>query len=95
MDLFNSKVLCLCVQWKFVAAYRQAQRREFAFSLVNAGMKVALRSGSNIVESLSIFYGGVGATLIKPTQTCQRLVGSERILTEGLFCEQQCFRLCL
>lgn len=58
-----------------MAAYRQAQRRELAFSFVNAGMKVAIEPGSGIVENLSIFCGGVGPTLVKPTQTCRRLVG--------------------
>ncbi|XP_028281008.1 aldehyde oxidase 5 isoform X2 [Parambassis ranga] len=61
--------------WEFVAVYRQAQRRELAFSFVNAGMKVAIEPRSDIVKKLSIFYGGVGPTLVKPTQTCQQLVG--------------------
>uniref|UniRef100_A0A3Q1HX01 Aldehyde oxidase 5 n=1 Tax=Acanthochromis polyacanthus TaxID=80966 RepID=A0A3Q1HX01_9TELE len=57
--------------WEFVAAYRQAQRREFAFSFVNAGMKVAIREGTDIVESLKVYYGGVGSTLVKAEQTCE------------------------
>ncbi|XP_029612223.1 aldehyde oxidase 5 isoform X1 [Salmo trutta] len=61
--------------WEFVSAFRQAQRREFAFSIVNAGMKVVFREGTNIVESLNIYYGGVGATLVKIGRTCQKLVG--------------------
>uniref|UniRef100_A0A3B4ULP1 Aldehyde oxidase 5 n=1 Tax=Seriola dumerili TaxID=41447 RepID=A0A3B4ULP1_SERDU len=72
--------------WEFVAAYRQAQRREFAFSFVNAGMKVAIRAGTDIVESLSIYYGGVGSTLVKPGQTCKQLVGQswgEDLLSEA------------
>ncbi|XP_044200638.1 aldehyde oxidase 5 [Thunnus albacares] len=72
--------------WEFVAAYRQAQRREFAFSFVNAGIKVAIREGSDIVESLNIYYGGVGSTLVKPGRTCQQLVGrswGEDLLSEA------------
>uniref|UniRef100_A0A8C7RBC6 xanthine dehydrogenase n=1 Tax=Oncorhynchus mykiss TaxID=8022 RepID=A0A8C7RBC6_ONCMY len=61
--------------WEFVSAFRQAQRREFAFSIVNAGMKVLFREGTNIVESLNIYYGGVGPTLVKVGRTCQKLVG--------------------
>uniref|UniRef100_A0A4W5RJZ4 xanthine dehydrogenase n=1 Tax=Hucho hucho TaxID=62062 RepID=A0A4W5RJZ4_9TELE len=61
--------------WEFVSAFRQAQRREFAFSIVNAGMKVVFKEGSNIVESLNIYYGGVGPTLVKVGRTCQKLVG--------------------
>uniref|UniRef100_A0A4W5RZB9 xanthine dehydrogenase n=1 Tax=Hucho hucho TaxID=62062 RepID=A0A4W5RZB9_9TELE len=55
--------------WEFVSAFRQAQRREFAFSIVNAGMKVVFKEGSNIVESLNIYYGGVGPTLVKVGRT--------------------------
>ncbi|XP_029597151.1 aldehyde oxidase 1-like [Salmo trutta] len=54
---------------------KPAQRREFAFSIVNAGMKVVFRKGSNKVESLNIYYGGVGPTLVKVGHTCQKLVG--------------------
>uniref|UniRef100_A0A4W5P4Z6 Aldehyde oxidase 5 n=1 Tax=Hucho hucho TaxID=62062 RepID=A0A4W5P4Z6_9TELE len=63
------------ITWEFVSAFRQAQRREFAFSIVNAGMKVVFKEGSNIVESLNIYYGGVGPTLVKVGRTCQKLVG--------------------
>ncbi|XP_066544629.1 aldehyde oxidase 5 [Amia ocellicauda] len=62
-------------QWEFVSAFRQAQRREFAFSIVNAGMKVVFKEETNIVDSLSIFYGGVGPTLVRARRTCQELVG--------------------
>lgn len=65
----------LCPQWESVAWYRQAQRREFAFAIVNAGMKVAVREGTDIVESLNVYYGGVGSTLVKCGRTCQQLVG--------------------
>uniref|UniRef100_A0A3B4Z5M9 Aldehyde oxidase-like n=1 Tax=Stegastes partitus TaxID=144197 RepID=A0A3B4Z5M9_9TELE len=61
--------------WEFVAAYRQAQRREFAFSFVNAGMKAVIREGTDTVESLSVYYGGVGPAVVKPKRTCQQLVG--------------------
>ncbi|MBN3295195.1 AOXA oxidase, partial [Amia calva] len=62
-------------QWEFVSAFRQAQRREFAFSIVNAGMKVVFKEETNIVDSLSIFYGGVGPTLVRARRTCQELMG--------------------
>uniref|UniRef100_A0A674F2S0 xanthine dehydrogenase n=1 Tax=Salmo trutta TaxID=8032 RepID=A0A674F2S0_SALTR len=69
--------------WEFVSAFRQAQRREFAFSIVNAGMKVVFREGTNIVESLNIYYGGVGATLVKIGRTCQKLVGRYELLADA------------
>uniref|UniRef100_A0A8D3BQ73 Aldehyde oxidase 5 n=1 Tax=Scophthalmus maximus TaxID=52904 RepID=A0A8D3BQ73_SCOMX len=72
--------------WESVAWYRQAQRREFAFAIVNAGMKVAVREGTDIVESLNVYYGGVGSTLVKCGRTCQQLVGrrwGEDLLTDA------------
>ncbi|KAI2650494.1 Aldehyde oxidase 1 [Labeo rohita] len=66
--------------WEFVSAFRQAQRREFAFSIVNAGMRVAFRHDSNVVENLDIFYGGVGPTLIVPeTQSSGDPVGRPNV----------------
>ncbi|XP_031414418.1 aldehyde oxidase 5 [Clupea harengus] len=61
--------------WEFVWAYRQALRREFAFSIVNAGMRVTLREGTDEVESLQVFYGGVAPTLLKARRTCKELTG--------------------
>ncbi|KAL1251494.1 hypothetical protein QQF64_019290 [Cirrhinus molitorella] len=72
--------------WEFVSAFRQAQRREFAFSIVNAGMRVAFRHDSNVVENLDIFYGGVGPILVKARRTCKELVErkwDEKLLVEG------------
>ncbi|XP_072306445.1 aldehyde oxidase 5 [Eucyclogobius newberryi] len=71
---------------EYVAAFRQAQRRELAFSIVNAGMKVSLHGDANTIESLRIFYGGVGPTLVRPALTCQRLMGrswGEELLSEA------------
>ncbi|KAI4896035.1 hypothetical protein NFI96_006155 [Prochilodus magdalenae] len=72
--------------WEFVSAFRQAQRREFAFSIVNAGMRVVFRDESPVVESLDMFYGGMGATLVKARTTGKELIGrvwDEKLLTEG------------
>uniref|UniRef100_A0A9J7X092 Aldehyde oxidase 5 n=1 Tax=Cyprinus carpio carpio TaxID=630221 RepID=A0A9J7X092_CYPCA len=63
------------LQWEFVSAFRQAQRREFSFSIVNSGMRVTFRHDSNVVENLDIFYGGVGPTLVKARHTCKELMG--------------------
>ncbi|KAG7463843.1 hypothetical protein MATL_G00180940 [Megalops atlanticus] len=61
--------------WEFVSAFRQAQRREFAFSIVNAGMKVVFREDTDVVKSLNIYYGGVGPTLVRTRHTCEELIG--------------------
>nr|XP_006636840.1 PREDICTED: aldehyde oxidase-like isoform X1 [Lepisosteus oculatus] len=73
-------------KWEFVSAFRQAQRREFAFSIVNSGMRVVFEEGTNVVKSLNIFYGGVGPTLIRASYTCQELAGrlwDEKTLQEA------------
>uniref|UniRef100_A0A3B4BDJ8 2Fe-2S ferredoxin-type domain-containing protein n=1 Tax=Periophthalmus magnuspinnatus TaxID=409849 RepID=A0A3B4BDJ8_9GOBI len=72
---------------EYVAAFRQAQRRELAFSIVNAGMKVTLQRDSNTIQSLRIFYGGVGPTLVTPALTCQRIRGCSRSWGEDLLSE--------
>uniref|UniRef100_A0A8D0CKR5 Aldehyde oxidase 5 n=1 Tax=Scleropages formosus TaxID=113540 RepID=A0A8D0CKR5_SCLFO len=70
--------------WEFVSAFRQAQRREFAFSIVNAGMKVVFKEGTDTVQSLSIFYGGMGPTLLRSTQRKpMRLSWNEGLLEEA------------
>uniref|UniRef100_A0A8C1K0M3 Aldehyde oxidase 5 n=1 Tax=Cyprinus carpio TaxID=7962 RepID=A0A8C1K0M3_CYPCA len=72
--------------WEFVSAFRQAQRREFSFSIVNSGMRVTFRHDSNVVENLDIFYGGVGPTLVKARHTCKELMGrkwDEKLLVVG------------
>uniref|UniRef100_A0A8B9L6U5 Aldehyde oxidase 5 n=1 Tax=Astyanax mexicanus TaxID=7994 RepID=A0A8B9L6U5_ASTMX len=73
--------------WEFISAFRQAQRREFAFSIVNAGMKVVFRDESAVVESLDLYYGGVGPSLVKARNTCKELSGrlwDESLLAEGI-----------
>ncbi|KPP66148.1 aldehyde oxidase-like, partial [Scleropages formosus] len=79
--------LTLTHGWEFVSAFRQAQRREFAFSIVNAGMKVVFKEGTDTVQSLSIFYGGMGPTLLRVKRTCEGLVGMS--WNEGLL-EEAC-----
>ncbi|TRZ01798.1 hypothetical protein DNTS_017775 [Danionella cerebrum] len=75
----------LC-SWEFVSAFRQAQRREFAFSIVNAGMKVVFKQDTNVVEQLDLFYGGLENTLVKARHTCKVLAGKlwdEKLLGEA------------
>ncbi|XP_048090843.1 aldehyde oxidase 5 isoform X1 [Alosa alosa] len=74
-EVLQSVHIPLTGPWEFVCAFRQAQRREFAFSMVNAGMKVTLKEGTDGVESLRVFFGGVGPTLIQARHTCKELVG--------------------
>ncbi|KAJ8351567.1 hypothetical protein SKAU_G00230430 [Synaphobranchus kaupii] len=72
--------------WEFISAFPQAQRREFAFSIVNAGMKVVFAEDTDVVQSLNIYYGGVGPTLVKAGHTCEELAGrswDEELLGEA------------
>ncbi|KAG9349147.1 hypothetical protein JZ751_029470 [Albula glossodonta] len=71
--------------WEFISAFRQAQRREFAFPIVNAGMKVVFAEDTDVVKSLNIYYGGMGPTLVRAGHTCEELIG--RSWDEGLLGE--------
>ncbi|XP_033860545.1 aldehyde oxidase 5 isoform X1 [Acipenser ruthenus] len=73
-------------QWEFMLAFRQAQRREFSFSIVNSGMKVVFKEGTNVVDDIRMFFGGVGPTMVRTKHMCQELVGrpwNEELLTEA------------
>uniref|UniRef100_A0A8D0L1Z4 Aldehyde oxidase n=1 Tax=Sphenodon punctatus TaxID=8508 RepID=A0A8D0L1Z4_SPHPU len=69
---------------EFVSAFRQAQRRENALPIVNAGMRVFFEEG-DVIKEFSIFYGGVGCTTVSAKQTCQALLG--RHWDEGMLDE--------
>ncbi|XP_054834578.1 aldehyde oxidase-like isoform X2 [Eublepharis macularius] len=71
---------------EFVSVFRQAQRRENALPIVNAGMRVLFEDDCNIVKDISIFYGGVSSTTLAAKQTCQTLIGrpwNEQLLDEA------------
>ncbi|NP_001280175.1 aldehyde oxidase-like [Anolis carolinensis] len=60
---------------EFVSAFRQAQRRENALPIVNAGMRVSFKSGSDIIADISIYFGGIASTTICAKKSCQMLKG--------------------
>ncbi|XP_060113080.1 aldehyde oxidase-like [Heteronotia binoei] len=60
---------------EFVSAFRQAQRRENALPIVNAGMRVLFEDDRDTVKDIGIFYGGMGSTTLAAKQTCQALIG--------------------
>ncbi|XP_069839456.1 aldehyde oxidase-like isoform X2 [Dendropsophus ebraccatus] len=69
-----------------VLAIRQAQRRENALPIVVAGMKVQFEDNTDIIKSIRIFYGGLGASTVSAKETSQRLVGkhwNEEMLSEA------------
>nr|XP_008165070.1 aldehyde oxidase 1 isoform X2 [Chrysemys picta bellii] len=71
---------------EFVSAFRQAQRRENALPIANAGMRVLFAEGTDIITDFGIFYGGIGSTTICAKHTCQALIGrhwNEQMLDEA------------
>ncbi|XP_016295765.1 aldehyde oxidase 1-like [Sinocyclocheilus anshuiensis] len=62
-------------QNEIVHAFRHAPRKESALATVNAGMRVWFNENSNVVKEISIYYGGVGATILSAERACQQIVG--------------------
>ncbi|XP_043916138.1 xanthine dehydrogenase/oxidase-like [Protopterus annectens] len=62
---------------EYVAAYKQATRRDDDIAIVNCGMKVYFKDGTNVVDELKLSYGGMAAITVMPKKTCQRLIGRE------------------
>ncbi|KTF73553.1 hypothetical protein cypCar_00043759, partial [Cyprinus carpio] len=60
---------------EIVHAFRHAPRKESALATVNAGMRVWFNENSNVVKEISIYYGGVGATILSADRACQQIVG--------------------
>ncbi|XP_029462074.1 aldehyde oxidase-like isoform X2 [Rhinatrema bivittatum] len=73
-------------KWEYVYAFRQAQRRTNALPIVNSGMRVLFKEGTDIIQDISISFGGVGPTTLCMKKTCQGLKGwhwSEEMLNEA------------
>uniref|UniRef100_A0A7M4ERC2 Aldehyde oxidase-like n=1 Tax=Crocodylus porosus TaxID=8502 RepID=A0A7M4ERC2_CROPO len=71
---------------EFISAFRQAQRRENALSIVNAGMRLILDPGTDIITDFGIFYGNVASTTVCAKKSCQALIGrcwNEQMLEEA------------
>ncbi|CAM5147772.1 unnamed protein product [Eretmochelys imbricata] len=70
----------------FVSAFRQAERRKNALSVVNSGMRVLFKPSTDIIMDLNILYGGIGPTTVSARKSCQRLIGrqwNEQMLDEA------------
>ncbi|XP_029462077.1 aldehyde oxidase-like [Rhinatrema bivittatum] len=64
-------------KWEFVSAFRQAQRKENSAAIVNAGMRVLFKEGTDTIQEISIFYGGISPTMVSAKKTCQVLTGRQ------------------
>uniref|UniRef100_A0A8C5QI35 FAD-binding PCMH-type domain-containing protein n=1 Tax=Leptobrachium leishanense TaxID=445787 RepID=A0A8C5QI35_9ANUR len=71
---------------EFVSAFRQAQRERNAYAIVNAGMRVRFGEGTDMIQDMDIFYGGIGSTTLSAKNTSQALIGrhwNEEMLQEA------------
>ncbi|XP_043851338.1 aldehyde oxidase 3-like isoform X1 [Dromiciops gliroides] len=76
----------LSKKWEFVSAFRQAQRQQNALAIVNSGMRVHFKDGTNIIMDLNILYGGVSSATVSANKSCQQLIGrawNEEMLDEA------------
>ncbi|KAL8183687.1 UNVERIFIED_CONTAM: hypothetical protein K2H54_048715 [Gekko kuhli] len=62
---------------EFVSAFRQAERRKNALSVINSAMQVRFQPGTDVIEDLTILYGGIGCTTVSAPSTSQKLRGRE------------------
>lgn len=58
-----------------MAAFRQAQREQNAFAIVNSGMKVEFKDDTDIIKDITIFFGGIRSTTVFAKNTRQALIG--------------------
>ncbi|XP_015274534.1 PREDICTED: aldehyde oxidase 2-like [Gekko japonicus] len=71
---------------EFVSAFRQAERRKNALSVTNSAMQVRFQAGTDVIEDLTILYGGIGCTTVSAPNTSQKLRGrnwNEQMLDEA------------
>ncbi|XP_066492251.1 aldehyde oxidase 3-like [Tiliqua scincoides] len=71
---------------EFISAFRQAERRRNALSVTNSSMQVLFQPGTDVIEDLTILYGGIDCTTVSARQSCQALIGrnwNEQMLEEA------------
>ncbi|XP_064518045.1 aldehyde oxidase 2-like isoform X1 [Pseudopipra pipra] len=61
----------------FISAFRQAERQKNALSIVNSGMRVLFRPGTDTIVDLSILFGGIGSTTLSARKSCEKLIGRQ------------------
>jgi len=66
----------LCGQREFCRAYKQAKRKDDDIAIVNAGIQMRL-SSQNVVEDISMAYGGMGPTTVQAKKAMEYLKGKE------------------
>jgi xanthine dehydrogenase/oxidase len=66
----------LCGQGEFIRAYKQAKRKDDDIAIVTAAIQMRLAS-QNIIEDMSMAYGGMGPTTVQAKNTIEYLKGKE------------------
>ncbi|KAL8858068.1 MAG: hypothetical protein Q9178_005393 [Gyalolechia marmorata] len=59
---------------EYLRAYKQAKRKDDDIAIVNAALRVSLDEGHK-VESVSLIYGGMGATTVSAKEAAKYLMG--------------------
>lgn len=67
-------------QGEFVRVFRQAPRKETSFATVTSGMRVFFCEGSRVVQDVSVYYGGMGATTVSAAKTCAAIISRFSLL---------------
>uniref|UniRef100_A0A670YA53 Aldehyde oxidase 1 n=1 Tax=Pseudonaja textilis TaxID=8673 RepID=A0A670YA53_PSETE len=67
---------------EFISAFRQADRRRNALSVTNSAMKVLFQSGTDVIQDLTILYGGIDCTTVSARNSCQKN-WNEQMLNEA------------
>ena len=68
-------VVLMCLQNEYFCGYKQAHRREDDIAIVNAGMRVVLNDEENIIEQLTLSFGGMSPHTVMATSTAEQLMG--------------------
>ncbi|KAI0235303.1 Xanthine dehydrogenase/oxidase [Lamellibrachia satsuma] len=63
-------------QNEYICGYKQSQRREDDMAIVNAGMRVVLSDKENVIEQLTLSFGGMSHRTIMATSTAKQLIGN-------------------
>uniref|UniRef100_A0A803TCX5 FAD-binding PCMH-type domain-containing protein n=1 Tax=Anolis carolinensis TaxID=28377 RepID=A0A803TCX5_ANOCA len=75
MEVIVSVFIPFSKEDEFISAFRQAERRKNALSVTNSSMKVLFQPGTDVIEDLAIFYGGISDTTVSARNSCLKLKG--------------------
>ncbi|KAI0235297.1 Xanthine dehydrogenase/oxidase [Lamellibrachia satsuma] len=64
-------------QNEYFYGYKQAHRREDDIAIVNAGMRVVLNDEENVIEQLTLSFGGMSPHTVMATNTAEQLIGKK------------------